>query len=50
MERLQFQDRDAMQVNDLDKIFEQKVDYEKINTLKSKYREISLNYLKNNLK
>lgn len=50
MDRLQFQDRDAMEVKDLDKIFEQKVNYEKINTLKSKYREISLNYLKNNLK
>lgn len=48
--KFQFQERDAINASDLNEIFDEKVNYEKINKLKLEHRKNSLNYLENVIK
>lgn len=48
--KFQFQERDAINASDLNEIFDEKVNYEKINKLKLEHRKKSLNYLENVIK
>ena len=45
--KFQFKDRDGINVEDLNEIFDNNVDYEKINKLKLMHRRKSLDYLEN---
>ena len=45
--KFQFKDRDGINVEDLNEIFDNNVDYEKINKLKLMHRRKSLDFLEN---